>query len=197
MELTERKAVEISLELWRWLADTAGTLSKNSWSGWRKYGEMYNSCPLCEYAQQHSPLMYCAVYCPLRGKWGNWQGICECEHNKTSPWVLWLHADHDDKPRHARAMVTLLEQRLSELTKPPIPKKNLPEITLTKERDGSYRIRMGTSAIAVISFREAQNQVAISLSWLERAGFTGEVVVNTNEFSDDGLIFRREKETEK
>lgn len=48
MRLTRKKAIEISIELWTWLAET-GKECKHSWPGWEKYVHMSNYCPLCEY----------------------------------------------------------------------------------------------------------------------------------------------------
>ena len=51
MKLTKKKAIEISIELWEYLAKTG--LDKGSWEGWKKYGEMEAHCPLCEYDVQN------------------------------------------------------------------------------------------------------------------------------------------------
>ena len=48
MKLTEQKAIDICKELWTDLAETGKF--KFEWSGWGKYGEMKNDCPLCEYS---------------------------------------------------------------------------------------------------------------------------------------------------
>ncbi|KKL55401.1 hypothetical protein LCGC14_2255790 [marine sediment metagenome] len=50
MKLTKKKAIDISIELWAWLAETGK--KKPNWTGWEKYGEMKNRCPLCEYANK-------------------------------------------------------------------------------------------------------------------------------------------------
>ena len=58
MRLTKKRAIELSIELWEWLAETG--LKKEAWSGWEKYGgldkfsecdKVYNLCFLCEYAE--------------------------------------------------------------------------------------------------------------------------------------------------
>ena len=49
MKLTKKKAIEISIELWTFLAETGG--QKLDWNGWNKYGYMSASCPLCEYSR--------------------------------------------------------------------------------------------------------------------------------------------------
>ena len=49
--LTKKKAIEISIELWTWLAET-GVDDKGEWEGWEKYGDMDNTCALCEYSNR-------------------------------------------------------------------------------------------------------------------------------------------------
>ena len=49
MKLTEKKAIEICIELWTWLAKTGKR--KSEWDGW---GDdcFYQDCPFCEYSSQ-------------------------------------------------------------------------------------------------------------------------------------------------
>ncbi|GAH13108.1 unnamed protein product, partial [marine sediment metagenome] len=52
MRLTKKKAIEIAIELWTWLAET-GAKYKGDWVGWEeKYGEMEADCPFCEYSDR-------------------------------------------------------------------------------------------------------------------------------------------------
>jgi len=51
MGLTAKKAIDISIELWTWLAET-GAKEKKEWPQWEKYGKMMFDCPLCEYSSQ-------------------------------------------------------------------------------------------------------------------------------------------------
>lgn len=77
MELTKEKAIDISIELWTWLAET-GEAKKSAWPGWGKYNKIINNCPLCEYSVQSwerghrmdSDMdgEHCREFCPLRGK---------------------------------------------------------------------------------------------------------------------------------
>lgn len=50
--LTKKKAKEICIELWTWLAET-GNNYKGDWPGWNKYGRMQGDCPFCEYDTRH------------------------------------------------------------------------------------------------------------------------------------------------
>ena len=66
MRLTKKKALEITTELWAWLAETGKR--KAAWSGWEKYGYMDSACPLCEYTCRLRRNLYegkdCRI-CPL------------------------------------------------------------------------------------------------------------------------------------
>lgn len=59
MKLTKKKAIEISIELWGWLAET-GKL-KSEWEGWEKYGTMLADCPCCEYVQTRGGCEDCPI----------------------------------------------------------------------------------------------------------------------------------------
>lgn len=48
MRLTKKKAIDISIELWEWTAET-GSEYKGEWPGWDKYGGMLFDCPLCQH----------------------------------------------------------------------------------------------------------------------------------------------------
>ena len=63
--LTKKKAIEISIELWTWLAET-GSEEKGGWSGWNGYGVMQGNCALCEYdAQKENDCLACPINCSL------------------------------------------------------------------------------------------------------------------------------------
>ena len=85
MRLTKKKAIEISIELWAWLAET-GKVYKSAWPGWEKYGEMGNDCALCEQDARESqedcgkcPYYAKFGYCPDPenpfGKWSDSQSV--------------------------------------------------------------------------------------------------------------------------
>jgi len=71
--LTEKKAIELSVELWEWLTETGK--DKSSWPGWNQYYAMH-FCFLCEYTSDDS--CYACPYCRKFGhcnygyydKWG-------------------------------------------------------------------------------------------------------------------------------
>ena len=79
-ELTEKAALDWSLKLWKWIAET-GSEDKADWPEWEKWIKQYDSipcslCPCCAYALQilighgKSDLdnEKCG-YCPVK-KWG-------------------------------------------------------------------------------------------------------------------------------
>lgn len=59
MRLSRKKAIELCIELWTWLAET-GAKHKSQWPEWSKYlkyniprnSGTYHECWLCEYAYQ-------------------------------------------------------------------------------------------------------------------------------------------------
>ena len=79
-ELTEKAALDWSLKLWEWMAET-GSIHKQDWPEWGKWIKQYNSipcglCPCCAYALQilighgKSDLNNeRCEYCPVK-KWG-------------------------------------------------------------------------------------------------------------------------------
>lgn len=78
-ELTARRALELTEELWRWLQKNPEK-GKFDWPGWKKCGHMTASCPLCEYARQGHRIC-CLVAWSLSNP-------DDCLH-KTSPYVKW------------------------------------------------------------------------------------------------------------
>ena len=78
MRLTKKKALDISIELWEWLAED-GSRRKSDWPGWGKYGGMRADCPLCEYtsrAEHRDQISLCRYTCLLKGcyslSYGRW-----------------------------------------------------------------------------------------------------------------------------
>lgn len=82
MKLSEKKAIEIAIELWIWLAET-GDKAKGNWPGWDRYEYMTCNCPLCEYSSRQNPDAedYC-VFCPYYKAFG----ACT---NDVSPYDKW------------------------------------------------------------------------------------------------------------
>lgn len=84
MKLTRKKAIELCIELWTWLAKT-GKENKEDWPGWdRKYAIM--DCFFCEYAPVDKKRGLCKR-CP----W--WQKHGHCYRNINSPYRKWCEAE--------------------------------------------------------------------------------------------------------
>ena len=70
MSLTRKKAIDLSIELWEWLAETGKR--KWDWPEWEKYGEMASSCFLCEYdLRRDKGFTLACEYCPLQQRTGH------------------------------------------------------------------------------------------------------------------------------
>ena len=88
VKLTRKKAIELCIELWTWLAETGK--KKDQWPEWDKYGGYWNvmgGCFFCEYDKQFKDACQC---CPLvkmlkikNGCYSNRLAYVEWEHVKT------------------------------------------------------------------------------------------------------------------
>ena len=95
MRLTKRKALELTIELWDWLAKNPSK-TEGDWPKWKLNGgsihEMQHDCSCCEYDLRHGGSGYSAggcQHCPLRDYWPH--GSCEPEFG-SSPWFDWIEA---------------------------------------------------------------------------------------------------------
>ena len=103
MRLTKKKSMEICIELWTYLEETGN--EKEDWSGWEKYGEMRDQCPLCEYNQQHYDEDSVACNCPLA--WPPFNGCCD----PPSEFRNWNNVAHQaDRKRFAKAFLKQLKE---------------------------------------------------------------------------------------
>lgn len=86
MRLTKKKAIELSIELWTWLAETGK--EKEDWPSWEQYGETTCECFLCEYSDRHPTAVnpyVCYASCPYYQRFG-------CCYRDKEPYDLWLCA---------------------------------------------------------------------------------------------------------
>ena len=71
-KLTKKEAIRITIELWEWCVNNPGK-GKDKWPGWEEYGDMYLTCPFCEYGDQmrrkHNKPGLC-TYCPYDEMFG-------------------------------------------------------------------------------------------------------------------------------
>ncbi len=107
MRLTRKQAIELSIELWEWLAETGN--KKGDWPGWENYDvSCTKNCFLCEYDNRRtSP--YCfddynlCRFCPYYAQFG------DCDTG-ASPYSLW-HTDSDINSRKKYAKLFLAQLR--------------------------------------------------------------------------------------
>ena len=108
MELTEREAIDKSIELWTWCEKTGKI--KKMWKGWEEYGglnddneckEVEALCFLCEYSTNG------CEYCPYNKKFGH----CNSAPVPHSPYYHWEHAkDNTDRKKYAGLFLAQLRE---------------------------------------------------------------------------------------
>ncbi len=103
MKLTKKKALELSIELWTWLAETGK--HKYEWNGWSKYGNIFHDCFLCEYGIKQSTIE--ADECDLCSYYQRF-GYC-CLH--PSPYTNWDDAlTTEEHKKYAQEFLEQLKQ---------------------------------------------------------------------------------------
>ncbi len=108
MKLTRKKAIELCIELWTWLAETGG--AKIQWPGWEKYRYIYLHCFFCEYSKQKKESSafnrkgICA-YCPLYKQFG----LKGCYHPKCAFYDWKSVFDPDDCKKYAKLFLGQIE----------------------------------------------------------------------------------------
>ena len=99
MKLTAKEAVELSIDLWEWLAETGK--EKEDWPEWKwnggKYSHINSDCFLCEYADGG-----CAA-CPY--------GKC---YDIGDPFERWDLSGKNQKKKYAKQFVKQLKEILKE-----------------------------------------------------------------------------------
>lgn len=106
MRLTKKKAIEIAIELWTWMAETGEALKRN-WPGWEKYGQMDADCPFCEYADRRPiPGEDFCFSCPYYQVFG----AC-CEDDSYTLYDKWDSAETiEDRKKYASLFLKELKQ---------------------------------------------------------------------------------------
>jgi len=115
--LTRKKAIELCIELWEWLAKTGKR--KEDWPDWEKYEKYFrtfifsasNDCWFCEYdnqqvQQQHKCDIGICKYCPF------FQHIGHCNSNKKSNFSLW---DRAKLPKTRKKYATLFLEQIKSI----------------------------------------------------------------------------------
>lgn len=132
MILTEKEALQLTMELWRWLKKNPGK-AKYNWPKWKhnggKYYEIDNHCFLCEYVSMKTPDDYqyfldCYSFCPLIDIWKKTEdknlayknlaydeSVNPCTKAK-SPYALWYLTK---KAQYAKIIADACEKKLKEM----------------------------------------------------------------------------------
>lgn len=114
--MTEREAVEKSLELWEWLAETGA--NKMSWPKRNEFTPPGYDCFLCDYiaSTPHVIGWIDCKKCPLVDTWGGVDTNCRgyyCEYNPLSPYKAWRESDTcEDRKKYATIVVEGLKNWL-------------------------------------------------------------------------------------
>jgi len=112
MKLTAKEAVEKSIELWEWLAETGE--DKYEWDEWERNGGKYSNdidgdCFLCEYVGQQSSAN-CHSACPYYAKYGD---TC-CKEG--FPFEEWEAAESNrNRKKYAKLFLEQLKTILKEM----------------------------------------------------------------------------------
>lgn len=115
MRLSRKRAIELTIELWTWMAETGRR--QNDWPGWKDNGGKYQveeSCFMCEYARQKTERTIeeddSCVVCPYHELYGPCVSDAFSKYPLT-PLEKWMNtstvASHR---RRAVEIVKLLEQ---------------------------------------------------------------------------------------
>ena len=109
MKLTERHAIEKSIELWTWLAETGNR--KGDWDGWGEWkGELQKHCFLCEYSLQEGGGYPGCLHCPYYAKYDE-----RCFPKFGSPYLEWENARSEhDKKKYAKLFLNELKALLDD-----------------------------------------------------------------------------------
>lgn len=101
MRLTRKRAIDISIRLWTWMAED-GTREKGNWPGWKRIGPLDNECALCEYAFNADIKGRCTA-CPYR------EHFYGCG---SGPYALWCEAmdRNEDASEHAKTFLAQLKE---------------------------------------------------------------------------------------
>lgn len=74
MRLSRKRAIELCIELWTWLAETGKF--KKDWPGWKKYTALHY-CWFCEYSEQKADNL--CDECPLGGDYMECNNLYFCK----------------------------------------------------------------------------------------------------------------------
>ena len=103
MRLTKKKAIDLSIELWTWLAET-GSPRKEDWPGWKRLGaeSTLAHCFLCEYSSRREYSI--CKFCPFHQRFGH------CTLSSPSAYSKWSEEDNSPmRKKYASEFLELLK----------------------------------------------------------------------------------------
>lgn len=102
MKLTREKAIELSIELWEWLAETGE--KKGKWTKWEEYDKQVHSCFLCTYAEK-SPVSENCQACPY---YQHFRGRC---YTMERAYIWWEDSwNKKDRKKYAKKFLAQLKE---------------------------------------------------------------------------------------
>jgi hypothetical protein len=109
-KLTKREALEMSIKLWDYIAET-GKAKLHAIIDLGLPRNMGDNCPACEYAMQVNKGESTCKYCPI------WTGTGDCLTDKpgTPNYKRWCWGDYSDRQKEAQAIADLARLRLKQL----------------------------------------------------------------------------------
>ena len=114
---TERKALEVCRDLWRWLADNPDKW-KWDWTEWKDNGgkipNCKSHCPLCEYSNLHN--LSCSS-CLLFGEGKELEQEGNCLDDESSYWRWYYSKDSTVRKAMAFEIVAACNRSLEKLRK--------------------------------------------------------------------------------
>ena len=106
----KKRALEICLELWEWLADEDGR-QKGDWPGWAEHGDMLHNCPCCEEAHPgQTQYDFDGENCDACLLWPGRGAGGPCEWDSDSPYRAW--SEQSGWASDAAEMVDFIKERI-------------------------------------------------------------------------------------
>ena len=110
MRLTKKRAIELSIELWEWLAETG--YDKSEWTGWvnSEYAHSPFHCFLCEYAMRKSGVTIFSFGCCSKCPYNAMYGWCAVDDSYYDRWESPI--DESDRKKYAKLFLEQLKTLL-------------------------------------------------------------------------------------
>lgn len=120
MSITKEKALQITVELFSWLAKNPRK-KKCDWPGWKGYSRLLNFCACCEYVETiEIQRGSCHYTCPIKWLKTDRMLLHRQSHcgAATSPYRKWVRAiQPKTRTKYAKQVVNLAKKALKEGSK--------------------------------------------------------------------------------